>query len=634
MSNQQDTQLKIEVLRNETAEGGNTRNRVATILTDLNNNKVNLDASNLTNPDDIRSWQIKVGGLESGVVTIGDIEYHPIDTIELKLHSSGVNSVIIDGSFYSKIYGDIFDYTPPTGDNLKVLIIYALPTNQIFYIAEGVAGLEAVEPTLPQGALIVRRIVTSGEGAQIDPPNLDGYKLKEEDNWKTITASTDISLEYSDSRQNFLVSRKQPYSTITEIGVSGIIFSKDVQNRDVEFKIFNNVENLVITLTGGTSSGNFKAFKSINSGKQIKYGDCAIVKYDASDDKIFILQVGGGSATGNYIPLSGTEVGKPVTGDIELEVGHGRKIKAGNKALEFTDDEIMMLTNDKSVLGISDTSINIYSQSDTSNYSSVWDENKVIHQYIKYNETANITLKRNNVTTTYDSGYGVSSSVVVSSFQTELNFISGDDYSWLRNSQRGVTIGSTVANAYGILGDKDYSTATTGFTETNRLLYVQRAYLENYQSKALVTSWSTTPTDTNYPSEKLVKDSIDANTTAIANKVDKSTTTAQTVASPITFSNALVSLTGLTDSTTFNKVLVRNSDNTTKTADTIEIFASDGTTTKFTTDAALNAAYPNAVEGFELMCANIITTNFPKGVIYKKMATGWKPQKIYDLSDV
>lgn len=72
-----------------------------------------------------------------------------------------------------------------------------------------------------------------------------------------------------------------------------------------------------------------------------------------ADQVLEIGGEGGGGTTGDYIPLSGTEVGKPVTGDIELDANGYLKIKKaagldGNKAMaiSFNDDSSLYLSVD------------------------------------------------------------------------------------------------------------------------------------------------------------------------------------------------------------------------------------------------------------------------------------------------
>lgn len=100
------------------------------------------------------------------VISIGDVESED-NKIILRVASTG-NTVFINDNFYTKFEEDTFEFTPLQNGGIKVLILYALPNEQIFYLAEGRESLEAIEPDLPNNALYVKRIIVSTEGVNID----------------------------------------------------------------------------------------------------------------------------------------------------------------------------------------------------------------------------------------------------------------------------------------------------------------------------------------------------------------------------------------------------------------------------------------------------------------------------------
>lgn len=104
-----------------------------------------------------------------------------------------------------------------------------------------------------------------------------------------------------------------------------------------------------------------------------------------------------------------------------------------------------------------------------------------------------------------------------------------------------------------------YTSAETEAAIANKN-YITAAYLANYATQSWVTAqgyatntdlalkqdksakvaaWSSTVSDNNYPSEKLVKDSLDTANTNANNKLDKTTATNQSVVSTVTFSNTV-----------------------------------------------------------------------------------------------
>lgn len=142
----------------------------------------------------------------SEVIAIGTISATE-NTVTLAVHSSGSNVVRVSGVVLIRNFPNTFTFTPVT-DGSKFLILYAINDSGIFRIAEGVEGLEALEPELPAGALYVRRILVNSSGSEIEMPTLTGFKEKKEDNWKIFSFSqTDVPmfLPFSDGRASFLL---------------------------------------------------------------------------------------------------------------------------------------------------------------------------------------------------------------------------------------------------------------------------------------------------------------------------------------------------------------------------------------------------------------------------------------------
>lgn len=118
----------------------------------------------------------------------------------------------------------------------------------------------------------------------------------------------------------------------------------------------------------------------------------------------------------------------------------------------------------------------------------------------------------------------------------------------------------------------------------------------------------------------------------LSDVLDKTTLIAQSVASQVTFNGTIVHNPATTP--IIKSVIVLNAANEFKQADAVELMADDGSVTKYADEAALEAIYPSAVSGFELLCPNISTVNFPNGCIYKKTQSGWRVEKLYLISDV
>lgn len=103
------------------------------------------------------------------VISIGEITSEN-NNITINVNDLG-NVVYINHIFYTKNTPDTFTFTPVT-EGVKVILLYALPDEQIFYMLEGVQSIEAVEPTLPYGAIFVQRIIVTVDGIEIIPNDI------------------------------------------------------------------------------------------------------------------------------------------------------------------------------------------------------------------------------------------------------------------------------------------------------------------------------------------------------------------------------------------------------------------------------------------------------------------------------
>lgn len=119
------------------------------------------------------------------VISIGQITSEN-NNITINVNDTG-NVVYINHRFYVKNTPDIFTFTPVT-EGVKIILLYALPDEQIFYMLEGTQSVETIEPILPSGALFVQRIIVTVNGIEIIP-NIGIIS----DNKVQITEATDFA---------------------------------------------------------------------------------------------------------------------------------------------------------------------------------------------------------------------------------------------------------------------------------------------------------------------------------------------------------------------------------------------------------------------------------------------------------
>ena len=108
------------------------------------------------------------------VLNIGTVEA-TANTVKVNIPSVGLpNSVLINGSVYENYYPSLFNFVSVV-DFTKILIVYAKPDNTVFYLAQGVEALSAVEPDYE--GLFVARLIVNVSGIVIEEGGNNGDVL-------------------------------------------------------------------------------------------------------------------------------------------------------------------------------------------------------------------------------------------------------------------------------------------------------------------------------------------------------------------------------------------------------------------------------------------------------------------------
>lgn len=110
---------------------------------------------------------------QDAVLSIGEITSDS-STVTVELSSTGKNSVRINGSIYDRYILSDFPFIPVV-EFTKILIVYAKPDNTVFYLAQGVEALSAVEPDYD--GLFVARLIVSVSGIVIEEGGNNGDVL-------------------------------------------------------------------------------------------------------------------------------------------------------------------------------------------------------------------------------------------------------------------------------------------------------------------------------------------------------------------------------------------------------------------------------------------------------------------------
>ena len=220
------------------------------------------------------------------VLNVGTVEA-TANTVKVNIPSVGLpNSVLINGSVYENYYPSLFNFVAVV-EFTKILIVYAKPDSTVFYLAQGVEALSAVEPDYE--GLFVARLIVSVSGIVIEEGGNNGDVLVKNGNsqeWsprlteaeqELITIET--RLDYLDDNDNSLQEQITAETTarqnadIAEANArtfaDGVLDGKitDEKNRnDTQDSAIAdlNVHNITITTSSSITTNTLSTINSFN----------------------------------------------------------------------------------------------------------------------------------------------------------------------------------------------------------------------------------------------------------------------------------------------------------------------------------------------------------------------------------
>lgn len=131
-------------------------------------------------------------GVNTNSSQIGEVTVNSVTSeVNIALHPSGENFVMINGVKVTKTVAEApIAFIPVTEGKLKSIIIYGKTDAQMIYVAEGIEGVEAIDPDYD--GLLIKRIVAKSTGVVIVPA-VDGFvKLTGTEVGKPITGDLEI----------------------------------------------------------------------------------------------------------------------------------------------------------------------------------------------------------------------------------------------------------------------------------------------------------------------------------------------------------------------------------------------------------------------------------------------------------
>ncbi|MBU4536998.1 MAG: hypothetical protein L6264_07250 [Weeksellaceae bacterium] len=132
----------------------------------------------------IMESQLPFSVKSSEIISLGDVTVTG-GTVNLAVHSSGVNKVRVNGAIVQRTFPNTFPFTPLSFGSVKVLRGYAINNAAPFYMVEGEELDEYEEPEIPEGALEIFKITLNPFGSSVDE-TVVGFREKAIDNWNGV----------------------------------------------------------------------------------------------------------------------------------------------------------------------------------------------------------------------------------------------------------------------------------------------------------------------------------------------------------------------------------------------------------------------------------------------------------------
>lgn len=293
----QTKQVLFDEIGNETQYEGITKEKVRNAFTSLNDEKIEIDGSNLTNQD-IQALQGVLGINQSGSSRFIHIGPVTVSGLTVTVGVTGrPNQWLINNVNYQTSAAVSLIVDPIVNPvNLRMDSVYA-NSNNTFQILKGTEGPTAVRPVNTDGSLLfLTDILITVDGIRVDQQiDLSGYKEKVEESWKLCPLGTANSfvIDYSDKRTRFKVTSMNDVPKVLQ----HIIFASQT-TRAVEFLVYNAM-NLNINIPASATNGLSKGF-AVQGTFSIYPKTIGILKYNPDTDFVEPLKIASPATASIY----------------------------------------------------------------------------------------------------------------------------------------------------------------------------------------------------------------------------------------------------------------------------------------------------------------------------------------------
>lgn len=228
--------------------------------------------------------------LEDRVISLGTI-VTTSSAVTVNLPSSGINSILINGNIRERYIKSQFTFTAVT-TGIKVLIIYGLDTSEMLYLSEGTEGVEAVEPSIPTGALFVSRLIVSTTGVIVQD-NDTTYKIKSDDTIYPIVLDTNSPTWVFGNTTTYDITATGSVTTPT---IAGFKYGAQTEGSwNGKKSVIRNRTGMPLLLKKVAKPVDGNVYFAVKGDFTLADGKDAFVIYD-NNNEVAVIEIGGGAS--------------------------------------------------------------------------------------------------------------------------------------------------------------------------------------------------------------------------------------------------------------------------------------------------------------------------------------------------
>ncbi|MBN9312879.1 MAG: hypothetical protein BGO40_03010 [Chryseobacterium sp. 39-10] len=192
--------------------------------------------------------QLPFSVVTSEVIALGKREITG-NVLKLNVHSSGANVVRVKGKLITRSFENTWTFSEVMGSGFNVLRGYAVKNQDDFFMVESGEQAEITDPEIPADALEIFKITLSDVGIIQDPDADNGYKLRDEDPWRTVQVFNDAPMNIVTAVSPSTSFNIEVFTALPKIAAIRTKVKKNTRD-GLEITLYNNSDTPVDLLPG------------------------------------------------------------------------------------------------------------------------------------------------------------------------------------------------------------------------------------------------------------------------------------------------------------------------------------------------------------------------------------------------